>query len=196
MAKPIDEPAPQSLAAMWTQLEDLPYLDAGCAVVKAGFLFSNRRHAPYRTDGLNLGQTDVLVTVARAAETGLSCSEIAERTVITKSGITKILDRLEERRLIRRLPSHEDGRSVSVQLTAKGVDLCRKLIPEAARSSRESFENAFRSDEMKQFSTLLEILIHGLEVETRKSANVRFGSAPHRKDDSKRLSPRRKVMAG
>ena len=45
-----------------------------------------------------------MVVVASAEETELSCSEIAERTVITKSGVTKILDRLEQRRLIRRLP--------------------------------------------------------------------------------------------
>lgn len=186
MTNPIEAAAPQSLATLWTQLENLSYLDAGGALVKAGFLFGNRPSAPYHAYGLNLGQVDVLVSVARAEATELSCSEIAERTVITKGGITKILDRLEERKLIRRLPSREDGRSVSIQLTAKGVDLCRRLIPEAARSSRETFENAFRTDEMKEFSKLLARLINSLEVENRKSANVRTGSEPHRKNGSRR----------
>jgi DNA-binding MarR family transcriptional regulator len=180
MATPAQAAAPESLSGFWGQLEDLPYLDAGSALVKAGFLFSNRPGAPYRAYGLNLGQVDVLVAIARADETELSCSEIAERTVITKGGITKILDRLEERRLIRRVPSRQDGRSVSIQLTAKGADLCRKLTSEAARSARETFENAFRPEQMKQFSKMLVLLVHSLEVDKRKSTNARKASEPPR----------------
>src|SRR5260221_13609056 len=97
MGKPIEAAAPQSSSASLAQREDVPYFDAGRALVKAGFLWSNRCCAPYRSYGLNLAEADVLTTVARGEETSLSCTQIADRTVLTKGGITKILDRLEAR---------------------------------------------------------------------------------------------------
>src|ERR1700722_14836893 len=126
--KPAHAAEPESLAALLAQLEDLPFADAVRALVKAGFLFINRPGAPYRAHGLNPAQADVLVAIARAEETELKCSEIAERTLITKGGITKILDRLEAHGLIRRVPSREDRRSISIQLSAKGIELCREMI--------------------------------------------------------------------
>ena len=64
---------------------------------------------------------DVLIALARAEDASLSCSEIAERTLITKGGITGILDRLEARGLVKRIPSRDDRRSVLIRLSAKGL---------------------------------------------------------------------------
>ena len=89
---------PQSLAMPIAQLEDQPFADAARELVKAGFLFSNRSGAPYHARGLNLAQADVLTAIAREKITDLKCSAIAERTLITKGGITKILDQLEDPR--------------------------------------------------------------------------------------------------
>ncbi len=107
---------------------------------------------------------DVLTTLARAQHASLSCSEIAERTLITKGGITGILYRLEARGLVKRIPSRDDRRSVMIRLSAKGVDLFRKLYPELTRGHRSLLEKAFRPEQMKQLSKLLELLIHSLET--------------------------------
>jgi DNA-binding MarR family transcriptional regulator len=69
----------------------------------------------------------------------LNCSEIAEKTLITKSGITKILDRLEARGLVKRVPSRDDRRSISIQLSAKDVEFWREFFPEVARSASRVF---------------------------------------------------------
>ena len=168
MGEPIQAAAPQSISALLAQSGDLPYFGAASALVKAGFLWSNRCCAPYRAYGLNLAEADVLTTVARGEETSLSPSQIADRTVITKGGITKILDRLEARRLVRRLPSRDDRRSFSIQLTPKGTDLCRKLIAESARIAREIFQKAFRPAQMTQFSKLITLLLRNVEAHTRE----------------------------
>jgi MarR family 2-MHQ and catechol resistance regulon transcriptional repressor len=160
---------PQSPAMPIPQLEDQPFADAARELVKAGFLFSNRSGAPYHAHGLKLAEADVLTAIARGKDTDLKCSDIAERTLITKGGITKILDRLEARGLVRRVTSREDRRSRSVQLSAKGVELCRELIPRAARSSRETFQKAFRPQQVKQFSNLLGLLVRSLEAESEKT---------------------------
>jgi MarR family transcriptional regulator, 2-MHQ and catechol-resistance regulon repressor len=174
--KPAHAAEPHSLTALLAQLEDLPFVDAARALVKAGFLLSNRPGAPYHAYGLNLAQADVLVALAWAEESGLKCSEIAERTLITKGGITKILDRLEARGLIRRVPSREDRRSISIQLSAKGIELCREFLPETWRGNREIFERAFRPQQMKQFSKLLMLLLRSLEAD---NTNARMRVSEH-----------------
>ena len=111
---------------------------------------------------------DVLIALARAEDASLSCSEIAERTLITKGGITGILDRLEARGLVKRIPSRDDRRSVLIRLSAKGFELFRKLYPELVRSNRYLLEGAFKPEQVKEFSRLLELLIRNLETELGK----------------------------
>jgi DNA-binding MarR family transcriptional regulator len=159
-----------SLARQPAQLEDMRFADAVRALVKAGFLISNRPQAPHHAYQLDLAEADVLATVARAQGGHLNCSEIAEKTLITKGGITKILDRLETRGLVTRVPSRDDRRSISVQLSAKGVELWRRFYPEIARSAREVLEKAFRPEQTRQFSKLLDLLVRSLEADSAKAS--------------------------
>jgi DNA-binding MarR family transcriptional regulator len=160
----------RSVAEPPAPLDDLPFADATRSLVKAGFLISNRPGAPYHKYRLSLAEADVLATIARASEGQLSCSEVAEKTVITKSGITKILDRLETRGLVKRVRSRDDRRSISIQLSAKGVDFWRRFYPEVARSARQVLEKAFRPEQMKQFSNLLALLLRGLEADSANTS--------------------------
>jgi MarR family transcriptional regulator, 2-MHQ and catechol-resistance regulon repressor len=169
MPKPSGQTDQHSLAVQLAQIVDQPSVDTARALLKAGFLFSNRPERPYHAYGLNLAQVDVLAVLARAEETGLNCSEIAERTLITKGGITGILDRLEARGLVKRVPSQDDRRSISVRLSAKGVEFCRRFFPELARSDREIFAKAFTPEQIKQFSKLLALLVRSLEADSSKT---------------------------
>jgi DNA-binding MarR family transcriptional regulator len=164
----VEQPAP---------VGDMPFADATRAIVKAGFLLSNRPQAPYHKYRLSLAEADVLSTIARTPEGQLNCSEIAEKTLITKSGITKILDRLEGRGLVKRIPSRDDRRSISIQLSAKGVEFWRKFFPEITRSAREVFDKAFRPEQMKQFNKLLALLVRSLEADSTKTS-IRIRADP------------------
>ena len=154
-----------SLADQVTAPADKPFMDAARALLRVGYLFGNDPGRPYHAHGLTLAQLDVLSALARADDATLNCSEIAKRTLITKGGITGILDRLEARGLVKRVPSREDRRSTRVRLSAKGIEFFRKLYPEVARSNRQIFETAFRPDQMKQFRELIALLIECLETE-------------------------------
>ena len=153
-----------TLAAKILKPADRPFTDAARALLKAGFLFLNHPERPYPSYDLTVSQIDVLVTLAGAEGATLNCSEIAERTLITKGGITGILDRLEARGLVKRIPSRDDRRSVLIALSDKGNALVIKLYPELARINRVLLEKAFRPGEMKEFGRLLEVLIESLEV--------------------------------
>jgi MarR family transcriptional regulator, 2-MHQ and catechol-resistance regulon repressor len=163
--KPTDTAEQTTLLAQVTEPADQPYIDAARALIKVGFHFPNHPKSAYQTYDLNLAQVDVLIALAGAPKATLNCSEIAEKTLITKGGITGVLDKLEVRGLVRRMPSRDDRRSTLVRLTAKGVEFFRKFYPELVRRKRAFFEKAFRPDQMKEFGKLLDLLLGTLEVE-------------------------------
>jgi MarR family transcriptional regulator, 2-MHQ and catechol-resistance regulon repressor len=154
-----------SLAAQVVPPADQFYRELSRALIRANFLFSYHLERTCLSYGLNLAQVDVLAVLADAGEANLTCSEIAEKTLITKGGITGILDRLDARGFIKRMTSRDDRRSVLVRLSAKGIEFFRKFYPELAHNNGALFEKAFRPDQLKEFSKLLNLLIRSLEAE-------------------------------
>jgi DNA-binding MarR family transcriptional regulator len=154
-----------SFTAPMARSADQPFVDAARALIRAAFLFANHPERPYAAYDLTLAQMDVLSVLARADGASLNCSEIAERTLITKGGITGLLDRLEARGLVKRIPSRDDRRSVLVRLSARGVELYRKLYPEVVRCNRSQFEKALRPEQLRELTGLLELLIRSLETQ-------------------------------
>ena len=154
----------KTLIARVSTLDDAPFIDTARAILKASFMFFEQPGRPHARYGLTTTQLDVLGTLARSEAEGMSCSEIAEHTLITKSGLTGLLDRLEARGLVERSPSREDRRSVIVRLSRKGVDLFSKLYPEQVSFYRSFFEDVFTPAQMKQLGKLLEQLVRGLEM--------------------------------
>ena len=160
-----------SLRAQVTAPNDQPFLDLARALLKASFLFSYHPERAIHAYHLSLAQMDVLTVLADAVDSTVTCSEIAEKTLITKGGITGILDRLEARGLVKRMPARVDRRSVQVRLSAKGIALLRKLYPELARSNRALFERALRPAQMRELAKTLELLIRSLEGKANRREN-------------------------
>ena len=154
-----------SLAAMLIQNDKLPSVAATKTLIRAAFLITNSANRPYFKLGMNLSEVDVLAALARS-EAGLNCSEIAEATLITKGGITGILDRLEARGFVQRAPSRDDRRSIMIQLTEKGVEVCHDLFSKLARNNEEIFAKGLKPDQIKQFCKLITMLIRSFEVDT------------------------------
>lgn len=68
--------------------------------------------------GLTPAQFDVIATLGD--EPPMTCKELGERTLITKGTLTPVLNRLEERGLVRRARGEQDCRQVLVSLTPEG----------------------------------------------------------------------------
>lgn len=64
---------------------------------------------------------DVLLALEDAPGQKLRMSELADRLVISRSGITRLADRLEKEGLLRRVACPQDRRSMFASLTAKGL---------------------------------------------------------------------------
>jgi len=87
-------------------------------------------------DGLGIGRND-LRCLDLLANGPLAARIIAERLGLTSGSVTALLDRLERRGLVRRLPDPQDRRGVLVEATAQGhgdlVAIRRSLAQATAR---------------------------------------------------------------
>jgi MarR family transcriptional regulator, 2-MHQ and catechol-resistance regulon repressor len=158
------KPAARSLADQVIEVAEQPSTEAARGLLRAAFLFSNQKERPFLAYDLNLAQVDVLSALGRAEGNSLNCSEIAEKTLITKGGITGIIDRLEARGLVKRVDSQQDRRSVLIQLTTRGVEFVGKFYPELGRHNRTLMEKACNPSQLRKFNELLAQLIRTLEA--------------------------------
>lgn len=82
----------------------------------------------YREHGLEPGWHDVLATLRRSGPPyRLRPSEFTDALMLTSSGTTKRLDRLEQAGLIARAPDPDDRRGTLITLTPAGRTLIDKL---------------------------------------------------------------------
>jgi len=72
-----------------------------------------------------LGSYDVLVQLAEAPGYRLRMSELAEAVLLSRSGLTRLVDRLQRDGLVQREPDPDDARGMYTVLTAKGRDILR-----------------------------------------------------------------------
>jgi len=82
---------------------------------------------------LDLSEYDVLVTLAAAPPEGMRPTELADRVLLTKSGVTRLIDRLEERGLIARHACPLDRRGRYIGLAPAGRHLLRRAAPAILR---------------------------------------------------------------
>lgn len=82
---------------------------------------------------LDAAEYDVLLTLAQAPPEGVRPSELVERVLLTKSGVTRLADRLERRGLIERHACPSDRRGQYVALTPLGRRTLRRAAPALTR---------------------------------------------------------------
>jgi DNA-binding MarR family transcriptional regulator len=91
-----------------------------------------------RNHGLSIARYDVLTHVEMAGGR-LRLSELASSIVLSPSGLSKLVDRMEAAGLVRRSPDPNDARSTFAEITPQG----RSLVKRARRSHHESLQRAF-----------------------------------------------------
>lgn len=97
-----------------------------------------------RTLGLTPSQFDIIATLGNTD--GMNFKELGEKTLITKGTLTGVVDRLEDKGLVRRIASASDGRSQTVQLTRKGEALFTKIFPAHLEHMGQSFAAFSQAD--------------------------------------------------
>jgi len=81
-----------------------------------------------RDHGLTIARYDVLAQLEMAGGE-LRLSDLASAVVLSPSGLSKLLDRMEKSKLIRREPDPDDGRASLATLTPEGRVLVKRARP-------------------------------------------------------------------
>ncbi len=77
----------------------------------------------------SLSWYDALYVLYLAPDRHLRMSELASSALLSRSGLTRLVDKLEKEGLIRRKACPTDGRVQHAELTDKGVEMLRKIWP-------------------------------------------------------------------
>jgi DNA-binding MarR family transcriptional regulator len=121
-----------------------------------------RLEAVYRRHGLEPGWHDVLATLRRTGPPyQLRPTEFASTLMLTSSGTTKRLDRLEQAGLITRAPDPDDRRATLITLTEAGHELI-DAVTEAHLDNERDLLGALTADERRRLADLLRKLQLGL----------------------------------
>lgn len=106
--------------------------------------FERHSAAHIRALGLTPSQFDIIATLGNTP--GMSFRQLGEETLITKGTLTGVIDRLEERGLVRREGCPTDGRSTLVQLTARGEAEFERAFPAHIAHLKRAFASLAAAD--------------------------------------------------
>lgn len=107
-----------------------------------------------RTEGISLGQYNILRILRGARPKAVKISEIAERMITRDPDVTRLVDRLIKQGLVRRRRDTEDRRVVLVEITGAGLSLLSRLDGPAGDSTDAAMAG-LTADQLRILDTLL-----------------------------------------
>jgi DNA-binding MarR family transcriptional regulator len=107
--------------------------------------------------GLSPTQYNALRILRGAGPEGLACSEVGQRMINRDPDVTRLLDRLQRRGLIRRSREQQDRRVIKTRITPAGLDLLKSLNREVMEFHRQLLGH-MGEDRLENLMRLLEVV--------------------------------------
>lgn len=120
--------------------------------------------------GLQLGWYDVLVQLSEAQGNRLRMTDLANAVLLSKSGLTRLVDRMCATGLVNRVPDPDDRRGTFVELTAAGDQRLREAAPLHLRGITDHFAAHLTDDELAAVTHAMRKLLAGLAAEKADGA--------------------------
>lgn len=98
---------------------------------------------------------NILRILKGAGNTGRTCSEISERLLQKEPDITRLLDRLEKKKLAKRARDSSDRRIVNTYITKAGLEVIDRIAP-VLNSALEEMASNLSKTEAKHFVNVME----------------------------------------
>jgi DNA-binding MarR family transcriptional regulator len=105
--------------------------------------------------GLTINDYEALLHLAKAEDGRMRRVDLAERLILTASGVTRLLDGLEAGGLVERASCASDRRVTYAVLTETGRTKLRESSKSHIADVRTFFEERYSSDELQQLADLL-----------------------------------------
>jgi DNA-binding MarR family transcriptional regulator len=97
--------------------------------------------------GMPLSWYEVLLRLIAAPEGSLRMQELARAVFFSKSGVTRLIDRMEEAGLVERRHCPSDRRGTYASITDSGRSAFRRAVPVHLAGIREHFGNHLSDEE-------------------------------------------------
>ncbi len=131
------------------------------AIARTYNLVMRHLEGVYQRFGLSAPSFNLLLLLQRGRDPeSLTQRVLAERLVISPSNLTGLVDRLERKGLVRRIPG-SDRRTNHLQITPKGSQLLEKIWPHHAEAM-ERLSAGLQNDERDVLGRALSCLRHAL----------------------------------
>jgi DNA-binding MarR family transcriptional regulator len=105
---------------------------------------------------LSLADYDVLVQLGLAPDRMLRMSDLAEAVLLTRSGLTRLVDRLEARGLVERRKCPSDARGLLAVLTDEGLRAWEEARPTHLEGVRRLFLDKLEPEELERLGAVWE----------------------------------------
>ena len=138
--------------------------EATLALLKTADVVRRRGALMVEPEGITSQQYNVLRILRGAGAEGLPTLEISSRMIEQAPGITRLLDRLEAKKLVHRERCPEDRRQVTCRITPGGLTLLTRL-DKVIESADEMILGAMSLTEQRQLIRLLAAIREHLAAE-------------------------------
>ncbi|TCK26495.1 MarR family transcriptional regulator [Pseudonocardia endophytica] len=108
---------------------------------------------------LSLAAYDVLVQLSEAPGRRLRMTELADAVLLSRSGVTRLVDRLEKVGLVARSRVADDGRGVAAELTEQGLNRLRTAAVTHLRGIRVHFAEQLDEDDLADLERVTRKLV-------------------------------------
>jgi DNA-binding MarR family transcriptional regulator len=126
-----------------------PRIDAWRAFLEAHARVTRRLDDELRAEhGLSLAEYDALLQLARAEGRRLRMNVLADRVILSRSGVTRLIDRLEAAGLVERAACPSDARGAEAVLTRTGLGRLRSASATHLRGIEEHFLGAIAEQDL------------------------------------------------
>ena len=107
-----------------------------------------------REHGLSLTSYDVLIQLSLAPDRRLRMFELADAIVLSRSGLTRLVARLERDGLVERERGEVDLRQMYARLTARGFEVLADATPTHIAGIKERFLGRLSDEQTKQLGEI------------------------------------------
>ncbi len=102
---------------------------------------------------------DVLLELKREENGTLRPLELERRLLLKQHNVSRLIDRMEQKNLLKRLPFAQDGRGQLVAITDQGQELLRRMWPTYRASIQEHMGSKLSDSDMTKLASLLQHLL-------------------------------------
>jgi DNA-binding MarR family transcriptional regulator len=120
-----------------------------------------KMEAELQSSGIELRFTQFLILKRLALMGPMSASELARAVELDGGAMTRQLDQLEGKGLLRRLPHEQDRRALRIELTEAGEAMWQQVTP-CNEHVLDAAQKALDPTERKQLRDYLERVLHAL----------------------------------